>query len=140
MRSASTTSLKDANAEQTISFRVRQSFGGGVSLTYGICCLGLAIGRNFPKGKRQAEGGERRQSAAGWLATSELRCNLRTIEAWTRVLEQIQVHRPEIAADLYFVDWCDSTQRNIHSSYNDALDFRGLAAHKSLRLQLLILN
>lgn len=145
MRRASTTSLKDANAEQTISFPDRQSFGGGVSLTYvrdilpwfsnwAQSSLGLIVG------KRRAEGGERRQSAAGWLATSGLRCNLRTIEAWTRVLGQIQVHRTEIAADLYFVDWCDSTRRNIHSSYSDPVDFRGLDAHKSLRLQLLILN
>lgn len=72
--------------------------------------------------------------------TSGLRCNLRTIEAWTRVLVQIQVHITEIAADLYFVHWCDFTQRNILSSNNDPLDFRGLDAHKSLRLQLLILN
>lgn len=47
---ASITSLKDANAAQTISFPDRHSFGGGISLTYGMCCLGLAIGRIFSKG------------------------------------------------------------------------------------------
>lgn len=55
MRRASTTrterlGLKDANAVQTISFPDRQSFGGGVSLTFGICCLGLSIGRIFYTG------------------------------------------------------------------------------------------
>lgn len=82
-------------------------------------------------GKRRAEGGDRCQYASVWLATtSGFRCNLRAIEAWTRVLVRIQVHVIEIAVDLYLVEWCDFTQRNILSCYNDLLDFRGLITHK----------
>lgn len=102
--------LKDANAAHAISFPDRQSFGSGVSLTYGICCLGLAIGRHLSESivrKTRAEGGERGQSAS----TSGLWRKLRTIEAWTRVL--VHVTEIEIAADLYLVD-CVTSQKEIY--------------------------